>query len=380
MTPEQLKAIKSSSSTRYEVELWSKNGTRIQEITHLVRNLFWTEERNEAESLQFSMDADAFEAFMINEAGSDPVSNFREGQTEIKIKENGEYLFGTQLYYAPLNLNNDGSITISVTATGYLNFFNARYPDPSTSYVNTEAVEIFFDMVRKAQLVTHGDYGIIIPEGDYYVTGKLRDKTFEQYTSSTKLNMQRMTNLVDGNFDFKILHDKKLMTYPQVGSPRSDFKIEFDRKNFRSTLDSAVLNRGANNLFNSVIGLGSGFGADQLITIQGDLESQLEFGLRELPVQFNEVSKSATLIENAQARLERVKQLLRMPQITLSGANMPKNRIEIGDIIPVKMTGLRLLEDLTGLYRVERKEVHVDENHFQQAVTLYFEKTGEYVG
>ncbi|MFJ6416466.1 hypothetical protein [Paeniglutamicibacter sp. NPDC091659] len=380
MTPEQLKAIKSSSSTRYEIELWSKNGTRIQEITHLVRNLFWTEERNEAESLQFSMDADAFEAYMINEAGSDPVSNFREGQTEIKIKENGEYLFGTQLYYAPLNLNNDGSITISVTATGYLNFFNARYPDPSTSYVNTEAVEIFFDMVRKAQLVTYGDYGIIIPANGYYVTGKLRDKTFEQYTSSTKLNMQRMTNLVDGNFDFKILHDKKLMTYPQIGSPRSDFKVEFDRKNFRSSLDSAILNRGANNLFNSVIGLGSGFGADQLITIQGDLESQLEFGLRELPVQFNEVSKSATLIENAQARLERVKQLLRMPQVTLSGANMPKNRIEIGDIIPVKMTGLRLLEDLTGLYRVERKEVHVDENHFQQAVTLYFEKTGEYLG
>lgn len=380
MTPEQLKALRSSSSTQYEVELWTKYGARICEITHLVRNLYWTEERNEAESLQFSMDADAFEAYMINRVCSDPVSNFREGQTEIKIKENGEYLFGTQLYYAPINLNNDNTITISVTATGYLNFFNARYPDPSTSYVDTEAVEIFYDMVRKAQLVPNGNYRIIIPASGYYVTGKKRDKTFEQYTSSTKLNMQRLTNLVDGKFDYKILHDKTLMTYPQIGSPRSDFKVEFDRKNFRSSLDSAILNRGANNLFNSVIGLGSGFGADQLITRQNDLPSQLEFGLRELPVQFNEVSKSATLVENALARLERVKRLLRMPQITLSGADMPKNRIEIGDIIPVKMTGLRLLEDMTGLYRVERKEVHVDENHFQKAVTLYFEKTGDYVG
>lgn len=380
MPPTTENKYRSSQSTRYEVELWSKEGVRICEITHLVRNLFWSEERNEAESLQFSMDADAFEAYLINKVGADPVSNFREGQTEIKIKENGEYLFGTQLYYAPLNLNNDGSISISVTATGYLNFFNARYPDPATSYLNTESVEIFYDMVRKAQLVPNGNYGIMIPAEGYYTTGKKRDRSFEQYTSSTKLNMQRLTNLVDGNFDFKILHDKTLMTYPQVGSPRSDFKIQFDRKNFRSTLDSAILNRGANNLYNSVIALGSGFGKDQLMTTRDDISSQIEFGLRQLPVQFNEVSVDATLRENAQARLDAVKRLLRMPQITLSGADMPKNKIRIGDVIPVKMTGLRLLEDLTGLYRVERMETHVDENHFQQAVTLYFEKTGEYLG
>ncbi|NQD39962.1 hypothetical protein [Glutamicibacter halophytocola] len=275
---------RSSSSTRYQVELWSKAGTRIGDITHLVRNLYWSEERNEAESLQFSLDLDAFEDYMINEMGSDPVSNFREGQTEIKVRENGEYLFGTQLYYAPINLNNDGSATISVTATGYFNFFNARYPDPAVKYTNTEAVEIFFDLVRKAQAVPYGDYGIKIPTSGYYITGKKRDKSFEQYTSSTKLNMQRLTNLVDGNFDFKILADKTLMTYPQIGSPRTDFKLQFDRKNFRSSFDSAVLNRGANNLYNSIIGLGSGFGVDQLMTRQGDIPSQNEYGLRELPV------------------------------------------------------------------------------------------------
>lgn len=374
-------AYRSSNSTKYEVELWTRTGARICEITHLVQNLSWSEERNEAERLQFSMNADAFEQYLIHEVGADPVSNFREGQTEIKIKENGEYLFGTQLYYAPINLNNDGSITISATATGYLNFFNARYPNPNITYTNQDAVAIFRDLVRQAQLVPYGDYGIILPPwDDTYQTGKLRSRTFETYTSSTKLNMQRLTNLVDGRFDFKILPDKTLMTYPQVGSPRSDFKIQFDRKAFRSTLDSAVLNRGANNLYNSVIGLGTGFGKDQLIREAKDIESQIEFGLRELPVQFNEVSEPATLLENAQARLGAVKRLLRMPQVTLSGADMPKNRIEIGDVIPVKMTGLRLLEDLTGLYRVERKEVSVDENHFQRSVTLYFEKTGEYVG
>lgn len=366
--------------TKYAVELWSAAGVRICEITHLVRNLYWTEERNEAEVLQFSMDLDAFEKYMENNVKTDVLSNFREGQTEIKVKENGEYLFGTQLYYAPIELNQDGSATISVTAQGYLNFFASRYPDPTVSYSNTESVEIFYDLVRKAQAVTNGNYGVIIPASGYYVTGVTRSRTFELYTSSTKLNMQRLTNLESGNFDFKFLVDKTLMTYPYLGSPRSDFLIDFNRTTKRSTFDRATLNRGANNLFNQVIGIGSGFGADQLTSIKNDTASQVEFGLRQTSVQFNEVKVQATLDENTQARLDRVKTLLRMPQITLSGADLPATRIEIGDILPVRLTGRKLIEDMTGLYRVERKEVKVDENHFIKEMTLYFEKTGEYLG
>lgn len=249
--------------TKYAVELWSAAGVRICEITHLVRNLYWTEERNEAEVLQFSMDLDAFENYMENNVKADVLSNFREGQTEIKIKENGEYLFGTQLYYAPIELNQDGSAMISVTAQGYLNFFASRYPDPAVSYSNTESVEIFYDLVRKAQAVANGNYGVIIPASGYYVTGVTRNRTFELYTSSTKLNMQRLTNLESGNFDFKFLANKTLMTYPYLGSPRSDLRIDFNRTTKRSTFDRATLNRGANNLFNQVIGIGSGFGADQ---------------------------------------------------------------------------------------------------------------------
>lgn len=366
--------------TKYVIELWSRSGTRICEITHLVRNLFWSEERNEAEVLQFSMDLDAFEDYMDNHVKADVLSNFREGQTEIKIRENGEYLFGTQLYYAPITFSQNGELTIAVTAQGYLNFFNSRYPDPTISYSGEESVEIFYDLVRQAQLVANGNYGIIIPASGYYVTGKDRDRSFELYTSSTKLNMQRLTNLVDGKFDFKFLADKTLMTYEQIGSPRTDFLISYDRTTKRSTLDNATLNRGANNLFNQVIGQGSGFGADQLTSIKNDTASQVEFGLRQTSVQFNEVKVQATLDENTQARLDRVKTLLRMPQITLSGADLPAVPIQIGDIVPIKMTGRKLLEDITGLYRVERKEVKVDENHFISAMTLFFERTGEYTG
>lgn len=365
-----------------EIELWSRAGVRLADITSLCQNVSYTEERNEAETLQFSLDLDTFENYLINEAGLDPVSNFREGQTEIKVKENGQYSFGTQLYYAPINLNNDdqGSATISVQAVGYLNFLASRYPDPDAVYDDIESVEIFYDLIDDAQAVVNGSYGLITRPSGYYVTGVPRDRSFDMYTSSIKANLQYLTNLVDGKFDFRILADKRVMTRQPDGNIRSDFKLAFDRTNFRSTIDNAVLNRGANNLYNQIHGLGSGFGPDQLVSTVDDLPSQIEFGLRELPAQFNEVVNQSTLDENAQAYLNRYKKLLRMPQITLSGADIPAQRIEISDIIPVRMTGRRLIEDMTGMYRVERKEVSYDKNLFIKSMTLYFEKVGEYDG
>lgn len=356
-----------------EVELWTRSGVPIADITHLVRNYFAVEERNEAEQLQFSMDLDAFEDYMLLKVGADPVSNFREGQTEIKVKENGEYVFGCQVQWAPINLNEDGSATISVTATGYLNFFNARYPNPAIKYNNIEAVSIARDLISKAQAVTNGNYGITLPSSGYYVTGKQRTREYAAYTASTKLCIQRLTNLEDGNFDFRILANKQFMTYRAIGSPRSDFKITYDRKRNRSTFDSSVLNRGANQLFNSIIGLGSGNGGETMTSIQTDALSALEFGLREDVSLFNSVSNQTTLDENTKARLKRVKDLVRMPQTTLSGADLPKVPISIGDIIPFEYTGRKLLEDMSGNHRIERIETRLDENNFKSAVTIYHE-------
>lgn len=369
-----------ASPTQFDVDLWSASGTRICEITHLVRNLYFIEERNEVETLQFSMDLDAFEDYMEQNVKADVLSSFREGQTEIKVRMGGRYLFGTQLELATIELNEDGSKTINVSAIGYLNFFKDRYPDPSIGYTDWESVEIFYDLVRRAQSVANGNYGIVIPTSGYYVTGKTRDRNYEYYTSSTKLNMQRLTNLVDGKFDFRILPDKTLMTYDRLGSDRSDFLINYDTAKKRSNLKRATLSRGANNLFNQIIGVGSGQGADQLISIKDDLPSQNEFKLRQKPVQFNEIKVQGTLDENAQAALDRYKKLLRMPQITLTGADLPVVPLEVGDRIPVRFAGRKLIQDMTGIYKIERREVTVDENHYISEMKLYFEKTGEYTG
>lgn len=354
-----------------QVELWSRTGTPIADITHLVRNYYAVEERNEAEQLQFSMDLDAFEDYMLLKVGADPVSNFREGQTEIIVKEDGEFKFGTQLQWAPINLNKDGSATISVTATGYLNFFNDRYPDPTIPYTQIDPVEIARDLIRKAQTVTYGNYGVQLPSSGYYVTGKLRDRSYAQYTASTKLSIQRLTPLKGSEFDFKFLAGKQFMTYAAIGSPRSDFKIVYDRTSNRSTFDYATINRGASQLFNRIIGLGSGTGQETMTSIRTDVISANEYGLREDPFLNNDVSVQSTLNENTEARLARVKDLVRMPQVTLSEADLPEAPVSVGDIVTVQFKGRRLLEDASGSHRIERIETKRDINNFKSEVTIY---------
>lgn len=360
---------------KYRIEIWTRDGKAVADITKLCQNIRFTEERNEAEELRFNLDLDAFEDYMINKVGADPVSNFREGQTELKVKRDKEYLFGTQLYDAPINLNEEGSATIEVLATGYLNFLKDRYPDPDIKYTNIESVEIFYDLIRQAQAAAFGNYGLIIPTTGYYVTGVKRDRSFDLYTSSIKLNMQRLTALETGNFDFRVLADKTVMTYPQVGSVRTDFKLNVDRTHYRSNMVKARLNRSANGLYNQIIGIGSGQSFDSIVSIKDDADSQNEFGLRQDPVQFNEVKNMATLDDNTAAYLERRKRLLRLPSITLSGADLPAVPIEVGDLVQGRFAGRRLLEDMTGAYRIERKETVLDENGFIKEQTIYFDKT-----
>lgn len=358
-----------------EIELWSRDGKRLADITPLCHNVFWHRERNEAEMLQFTLDLDAFEDYLINKAALDPVSNFVEGQTEIKVKENGAYLFGTQLYYAPIYINNDAqsSLTIPVQAVGYLNFFQDRYPDPAISYQQIESVDIARGLITQAQAVPYGDYGITLP-GTYYKTGVLRDRSFEPYTSSVKLNIQRLTSLVSGRFDFEFTWDKQFKTYERIGSPRPEVQIVFDRATKRSTIDSARLERGANNLYNQTIGLGSGFGADQLTSIKNDYDSQLAYGLRQEPYQFNDVSVQATLDDSTNTRLQSTKNLLRMPTITMTDADLPTVPLNIGDRVYVDLRGRRLLQDTSGVYQVEVIETKLDDNLFGTH-TYYFEKT-----
>lgn len=355
---------------KYEIELWSIQGIKVADISDLAKSRKYTLERNEAEQLEFTLDLDAFEAFCAG-INTPPRNVLAPYQTEVKIKRNGQYLFGTQVVDCPIELG-ESARTITVKCTGYLNLFKDRYV--TASYDQDDATQIAAALITATQAQANGSVGVTIG-ATQYLTGILRDRNYER--DNVKSAIQNLTSLIDGNFDFKFTHDKKFETYGQLGALRSDMELAYGGDG--SNIKTATIERSGANLYNYIYGLGSGFGADQLVSDpvdSGDEVSQLAYYRREKIEQFNSVSVQETLDQNTQARLEMYKELLEIPKITITGNEITGSFIDIGDRIPVYIREHAFVDNVFGLYRVEKMTVDIDDNDFENNIQLYFDNLG----
>lgn len=355
---------------KYELELWSIQGVKVADISDLAKNRKYTLERNEAEQLEFTLDLDAFEAFCAG-INTPPRNVLAPYQTEVKVKRDGQYLFGTQVVDCPIELA-ENSASINVKCTGYLNLFKDRYV--TDSYDQDDATTIAAGLILATQAQTNGSVGVTIG-ATQYLTGVLRDRNYER--DNVKSNLQNLTSLIDGQFDFKFTHDKKFETYAQLGAVRSDLELNYGGEG--SNIKTATIERSGANLYNKIIGLGSGFGADQLVSdpnVSSDEVSQLAYYLREKIEQFNSVSVQETLDQNTAARLELYKDLLEIPKITITGNEVTGAFISIGDRIPVYIRAHAFVDNVFGLYRVEKMAVTIDDNDFESNIELYFDNLG----
>ena len=361
------------SSRVYELELWSTNGVRLGDISALARNKVFKLERNEAESLSFVVDLTDFENYCA-QAGIDPRVVLSPYQTEIRVKRSGSYLFGTYVNSIVFNLPAAGSAAtnsmlrqdVTINSTGFLNYFKDRYV--SKSYTQTDAVAIATDLITSTQAQTNGSVGVTIASSPY-LTGKLRDRTFQRDNVKTKI--QELTQLVDGRFDFAFSADKVFSTYAMQGSVRTDIALQFGGNG--SNIASVYLERSALSLYNRVIGIGSGFGTDQLVSQQDDTVSQLNYKLREDIRQYNSVVLQATLDQNAAADLALRKDILEIPQISITTNELVGVPfLSVGDRVPISIVGHPWLVNINGQYRVERLICHIDDNDFE-SIELYFD-------
>lgn len=351
----------------YTIELWSNAGLRVADISALAKNRRYTLQRNAAETLSFSLDLNEFERFCVDDLNSDPEVVLWEGRTDIKVKRGGEYLFGTQLVNASTTAGVD-SQTISVTATGYLNLFKDRYV--TKTYTATESGAIARDLIDTTQTYG-GSVGVTLASSPY-PTGVNRDRTFTR--DNVKDKIVGLTNLVDGNFDFAFSYDKKFQIYESLGARRGDISLIYGGE--ASNIRMLYANKDATRLFNQLIGLGSGFGADQLVSYATDAGSALNYYGRQKIEQFNSVVEQATLDQNTAAALYKYSQPIRIPQVTITGNEMQSGFINIGDRVPFAVVGHPFLASFTGLYRVEKIDVQIDDNGFENEVMLYFDNLG----
>lgn len=373
------------SSKFYEIELWSQSGSRIADISHLCSNRKYTLQRNEAETLTFDVDLFKFEDYCQNNlGGTDPHTLLAPYVTDVKVKRNGSYLFGAQVVDISFDLTADDSqgsssspgssnYKVTVTCSGYLNLFKDRYT--SNAYTQWERVAIVTDLITTTQAQTNGSVGVTINTSQYS-TGTLSDRTYQR--DQIKLKIQEMAALTDAPFDFWFTYNKQFNTAAKQGARRQDLSFIYGGP--LSNVAGFSLDRSGANLYNRIYGIGSGFGADQLINSPGtgdDTASQINYYLRENIVQFNSVTIQSTLDQNTAASLALSKDILELPKITITGNDLKgKSPISVGDRIPLKVNSHPWLSNINGLYRVEQLDVTIDENDFESEILVTFDNYG----
>lgn len=322
-------------------------------------------QRNDAEQLQMSLDLQTYQDYCAS-IGTNPTSILGPYQTDIKVKRNGEYLFGTHVGALEVVMGETAS-TINVRAFGYLNLLIDRYV--TKTYIEQQmydATEIAWDLINETQLQTNGDMGMT--QG-LTTTTVVRERTYER--QNVKDAIVNLTKLVSGNFDFDFSVDREFNVYSSIGSDRSA-ELEFI---YPGNIKEVSVPRNGVSLFNKIYGIGSGFGEEALVSTQGDNDSQLNYGVHERIALYNSVVLQDTLDQNTAGDLNLRKGLLEIPQMTVNGEDFDLNSYGIGDRVTVRIEDNLFLATVNGVYRIERIEVAVDENEAED-IKLFFDNYG----
>jgi len=347
---------------KYEVELWV-NDVLIADISHLAQQLKWRKQRNEAESCSFSLDLVAFEQY-AESINQHPRTLLDSYITDVKLKRNGEYLLGCQVVQVTPTFNQAGA-SLDIRADGYLNLFVDRYV--TISFDDIESTEIANALLVETQSETNGDFGV--DEGPLqYTTGVERVRQYVR--ENVKEELQNLTELVTGGFDFEFTHDKKFNTYASLGSDREDVVLTYP-----GNVETMTAPRNGQTIFNHIDGIGSGFGDEAITSTADDAVSQMTYKRRELPLSFNGVSLQNTLDQKTDAELDKRRDILQLPQMTINGELFDLSDLSVGDRPVLVVKGHPYIDNIDGLYRIEVIDVTVDENE-SEAITLTFDDYG----
>jgi hypothetical protein len=344
---------------KYEFELWV-NGVQVGDITKLAKNRRFILTRNASEQLNFLINLKAFEAYCLS-MGVSPLAIMECYVTDIRVKRNGSYYFGTQVADMQFNLN-QGEINVEIKATGFLDLLKDRYV--TKTYDGIERVAIAQDLIATTQAGdTSNDFGIDLGPNQYD-TG-LSDTERNYTDQNVRDAIVNLTDLSDGNFDFRFNYDRSFETFAQIGADRPATKFIYPYN-----ITGGTVPRTASNLFNYVIGIGSGFGDEALRTETADGISRANYKTRQTIQTFNSVSVQDTLDKNAYAYLQKVKDILLLPKFNVSGAFANLDSLGVGDRVPIAVQGHTMLP-LDDTYRIEQLDVSLDDNDAEDiAITV----------
>lgn len=338
---------------KYEVEVFSKDGRPLGDIFHLCSGFKWSKTRNDADMCSFEIDLTKYEQYiqMIG-FGDNPHAFMDVGKTDIRIKRNGLYLVGANVIKFGYQGSGE-SVKMSVSASGYLNYYKKRYAD--IAYTNTPQQDIMWGVIDACNQEFGGDYGV--RRGIHIGSTVRRDRN--QLRKEVKSFLQQISE-VSGGCDFEITPDKKFNTYEAQGVHRPDTRFEYP-----GNIAGFSFERSVDNVANFVYGIGSGNGEDAIQVTAEDTDSESAIYRREMIATYNSVTEIDTLQQNANAVLHYAKDPIELPNITIENGDIDLNTVGIGDTVYVKLAGNKSIANIDGFYRIESLSVSVDDNGWE---------------
>lgn len=347
---------------RYEIEIWNKNGQPLADIRQCCSGLSWSKTLNGSETLTFSIDLNRFEKLLTDLGfADDPFGFFEVGRCDIRVRRNGSYILGTNVYRFTYSTN-DPSITVTVECVGYLNFYKTQYV--TADFTQTPQHEILWQVINQCNQKTGGDYGV--RQGTHTGAIVRRDRHYKRKEVASLI--QQMSNVING-CDFSFTPDKKFNTYEAKGVYRPSIVLYYGDG---GNIQSFNFSRSIEKVANFVYALGSGNGEDVVEYDSEDTASEDYLYRRERVLTWNSVTEDSTITEHSKAALHALKDIIEIPTVTLRNDLLDLNVVDVGDTVVVNLNSNLTLKHINGNYRIETITCAVDEND-SEAVTLQFD-------
>lgn len=344
---------------KYKVELWYRGTARIGEIRRMTQNLRWSKKRNGVYTIEFSMETKQFHDWCAS-IGELPVNVLNLLNTDVRIKVRDTYVVGGVLIDAPGNMNQSNS-TIQVSCDGFLRLMGRRHI--TKTYTGQYTGGIVQDALNITQAQTNGSLGIVFNPLSYMGNSNTRQDTyFDQNLQEMIVNRSQY---VSDPFDFEFAPDRKLTLYQKIGADRPGVEIVYPNTGRGVGALSMQAKYTGDPVANRIIAYGAGFGSEALRYVADDSDAQIQDGVIEKKVTFNDVTEIATLEQYAKAELLLRKAKLKQPVPKVSGDVLKTDELTIGD----RVTGLHKkfsLYEMDALYRIEEFSVNVDENDHEE--------------
>lgn len=350
--------------SRWHCELYSPTGALLADLSGRAKGRRIVESRNEAEEITWSMDLADFERYGVDlQKHRDPLEVIRAGVTEVRIRRGQSYICGGQVTYRNPKATVQGA-RLDIRASGFLNLLQDRHTDDEQSFVALNPPVWMKQLIEDSQ--SRGpawDFGITV-NPDLPLIGT-HDKTYK----SQELKDVLVLGSEQYNFDFRFSHDKVLTFYAALGSVRPAARFEFPG----NILEIPGAPEDATTISNSITVYGSGSGTEGNVKTDPieDLGSQADYKVRQRRVSYSDVEDIVALERHGQAELAARGRPFQIPQIVVDGNVEPfVTDYGVGDRVPVVFRKYRTFQLLSGLWRIERREIAIDDND-KERVTLY---------